>query len=142
MIKLNSEIVKLNKNQIVLDAGIGDGKLLYYLTERTKKVYGIDYNKENIKKIKIKRKNLELHHRDIIKLGYTNKFDVIFCLEVLEHIPNPNFAIRNLYTALMHNGICVISVPTNFSEKIYGTINKNYNRNNGEHISIFTKKEW
>jgi 2-polyprenyl-3-methyl-5-hydroxy-6-metoxy-1,4-benzoquinol methylase len=40
-----------------------------------------------------------------------NKFDVVLLSQVLEHIPNPQSAIKNIRTVLKSGGICVIAVP-------------------------------
>lgn len=42
----------------------------------------------------------------------TNYFDLIYCLEVLEHIEEPWIAARNLISMLKDNGILFISVPS------------------------------
>ncbi|WP_158240789.1 methyltransferase domain-containing protein [Telmatospirillum siberiense] len=38
-------------------------------------------------------------------------FDVILINHVLEHIPNDRAALRNIFTMLRPNGLCVITVP-------------------------------
>ena len=38
-------------------------------------------------------------------------FDVVFCLEVLEHCWNPIEAVKNLYQWTKDGGVCYISVP-------------------------------
>jgi len=49
---------------------------------------------------------------DITNIGYQNEsFDIIFCLHVLEHIPDDNKAISELYRVLKKEGIAVIMVP-------------------------------
>ena len=49
---------------------------------------------------------------DICKLRLKEKlWDVIFMIEVLEHIETPQAAIDNLYSALKDTGIIVLSVP-------------------------------
>jgi len=39
------------------------------------------------------------------------KFDIVFCLETLEHVWNPVNAVEILYGMLEENGVCYISVP-------------------------------
>ena len=38
-------------------------------------------------------------------------FDIVFCMEVLEHVWNPINALKNLYKYTKENGVCYISVP-------------------------------
>jgi len=40
-----------------------------------------------------------------------NKYDIIFCLEVLEHLQNPLFFMKNLKLMLRENGIIYLSTP-------------------------------
>ena len=40
-----------------------------------------------------------------------NKFDIVLLSQVLEHIPSPQSAIRNIRSVLKAGGICVIAVP-------------------------------
>ena len=57
--------------------------------------------------------DLKYGHRiiDITKLGETNEYDVILCLNVLEHVYDYRIAIDNIYNALKSNGILFLSVP-------------------------------
>ena len=49
---------------------------------------------------------------DITKLPFKKeKFDLIICFHVLEHIPNDNKAIQNLNKVLKNNGDLLIQVP-------------------------------
>jgi len=41
----------------------------------------------------------------------TIKFDIVFCLEVLEHCWNPIQVIKNLFVWVKRGGVCYISVP-------------------------------
>lgn len=45
---------------------------------------------------------------------FENRFDVILCMEILEHTENPFKVIENLYKALKPNGILYVSTPFNF----------------------------
>ena len=49
---------------------------------------------------------------DITNLPFEKeKFDLVICFHVLEHIPNDNQAINNLYNVLKTNGNLLIQVP-------------------------------
>ena len=51
-------------------------------------------------------------HHDITKLPFEeNKFDLIICFHVLEHIVHDNKAISNLYKVLKNKGNLLIQVP-------------------------------
>jgi glycosyltransferase involved in cell wall biosynthesis len=58
---------------------------------------------------------LAVEHLDLMDAkgfeAHAGKFDTIVCLNVLEHVPDPMIALRNLFTALEPGGRAVIYVP-------------------------------
>ncbi len=48
---------------------------------------------------------------DILMIPETNKYDLIICTEVLEHVPDPTAAFKKMVSLLSPNGVLVISVP-------------------------------
>jgi SAM-dependent methyltransferase len=48
---------------------------------------------------------------DITKMQDKGKWDVILCLNVLEHVYDYNLAISNLYNALKKDGMLIVLVP-------------------------------
>jgi len=58
--------------------------------------------------IDIKTKNRFL---DISKESIEREFDVIICLNVMEHIYSYETAIKNIYNGLKQGGITILSVP-------------------------------
>ena len=106
------------KNKKVMDAGCGHGILLYNLSKRGASCTGFDYSdryiketKKNFKKLNVK--NFKLIRGDLTKIHLPdNSFDIIFCLDVLEHIPSVEQAIKELKRVLKPNGRFIISAPT------------------------------
>ncbi|MCA9331810.1 class I SAM-dependent methyltransferase [Candidatus Saccharibacteria bacterium] len=49
---------------------------------------------------------------DVTKMKYRDEFDIILCLNVLEHVYDFQKAVDNIYKSLKKNGIAVIAVPT------------------------------
>lgn len=48
---------------------------------------------------------------DATTMKYANKFDLLLCLNVLEHIYDHQKALTNIYKALRKNGLLVVAVP-------------------------------
>ena len=48
---------------------------------------------------------------DATQMNYKNEFDIILCINVLEHVFNFHRAIINIYNALKPNGTAIIFVP-------------------------------
>ena len=57
--------------------------------------------------------NPEFGHKiiDVIKMNYENEFDIILCMNVLEHVYDFHKAIENLHRALKPGGTALIFVP-------------------------------
>ncbi|MHA1460161.1 MAG: class I SAM-dependent methyltransferase [Promethearchaeota archaeon] len=104
----------------VLDIGGGLGlfSLNFKLNFPESDVFILDYSQpEGIKEILTK--NLTLRIKDYIKADIQektpfdgNSFDVIFALDILEHVENPSIAIDEIMRILKKNGLLFISVPT------------------------------
>lgn len=80
----------LNKNDVVLDGGCGiKHPFKWYASKRVKKLYAVDNNKglnkfEDSSNINYKCISL----LDLTEHFEENYFDTIFCISVLEHIPD------------------------------------------------------
>lgn len=48
---------------------------------------------------------------DVTKMKFEDEFDIILCLNVLEHVYKYDKAIKNIYKALKKGGVAVIAVP-------------------------------
>jgi SAM-dependent methyltransferase len=52
-----------------------------------------------------------LYHVDLLRLGWRERWDVAFLLDVLEHIPDHEAALRQVHDALAPGGLVFITVP-------------------------------
>lgn len=48
---------------------------------------------------------------DVTRMKYINEFDIILCLNVLEHVYDYEKAIANMHQSLKKGGVLVIAVP-------------------------------
>jgi 2-polyprenyl-3-methyl-5-hydroxy-6-metoxy-1,4-benzoquinol methylase len=99
----------------VLDAGCGNGRLLEALKDKKITYLGIDNSAELIKAAKINFPGREFREADILDLNNVseNNFDHIFCLAVLQHIPDRELRVKflqNLAVRLKPAGSLVVSV--------------------------------
>jgi 2-polyprenyl-6-hydroxyphenyl methylase/3-demethylubiquinone-9 3-methyltransferase len=109
----------LSKKKI-LDLGCGGGILSETLAQEKANIMSIDSSKELIKEAKnrAKLKNLKIDYRceNIKSIKDKNiKFDIILCLEVIEHVEDFKYFIKTAFNCLGRNGIIILS-----------TINKSY----------------
>ena len=101
----------INSDLRVLDAGTGNGILLKMLSLRHQgiRLVGLDMNSQ-ISMLKIAGTAFVVG--DVRKNPFRpNTFDVIFCLDVLEHVYELNEAINELKRVLFKGGRLIVSVP-------------------------------
>ncbi len=102
------------KDEIILDAGCGNGKLSLEIAKKCKKIYGVDISRNAFAKI-IKKapKNLILKKMNIENLKFKrNFFDKIVCVETLEHVLNPKKVLKEFSRVIKRGGFLVLSYPT------------------------------
>lgn len=101
-----SAFAKNQKNKKILELGSGPlvkGKYFYstkHLFESSNKFMQSDIIKDFGHPI-----------IDITKVSYKNEFDIILCLNVLEHVYEYQKAIENMYRALKVGGKLIVVVP-------------------------------
>lgn len=110
------EITKRNPQKI-LDVGAGAGTLSFYLAGLGYKVVAVEASKiatkmakKSIKRLKL-RNNLKFFQSQIEKFNHSVSFDLVLCIEVLEHCFDDKKVLMKIYSCLPKRGVLVISVP-------------------------------
>jgi SAM-dependent methyltransferase len=99
--------------QYWLDAGCGTGTLARFLAGRKGcKVLGVDASEEMISRC-TPAPNTEFRQiPDICETGLPDaSFDGVLCSSMLEYVPDPPAALRELRRVLRPNGLLLVSVP-------------------------------
>lgn len=105
----------------ILDAGTGYGQYAYFMAKHLTpcEIKALDIKedwiidcKEFFKQRKVE--NVEFGIEDLTKINYKNEFDLIVCVDVMEHIPDDVKVFKNFYTALNENGYLLINTPSIF----------------------------
>lgn len=101
-------------NDIILDIGIGYGLYSSILIEKSKYIYGIDLNKENLY---VSKKNVDSDKFLPIfctanKLPFTNdSIDLIICIETYEHLTDGFKVLSEIHRVLKTGGHLITTVP-------------------------------
>ncbi len=97
----------------LLEAGCGSATHLTF--KRPMELVGIDISEEQLAR---NTAITERIHGDIQTYPLPlEKFDAVICWDVLEHLPKPMMALRNLFGTLRKGGILVLAFPNLISFK-------------------------
>lgn len=112
---LAKNIIPTNCNY--LDYGFGHGSMFYKLP-KTWQYFGYEiseYAKNNmIKRAKYLNINYTNYlYKQLINVRDDNKFDLITCSHVLEHLENDDEIIKLFYNKLSNKGLLLINLPIN-----------------------------
>lgn len=123
----------IKKNNVVLEVGCGSGYGASKLSNLTKEYIAIDNNLHAVEdnRRKYKRDNLIFKHTSFESYNPTRKFDIIICLQVIEHLQSPKDFIKKISFLLKPDGVCILSTPN--------AITQSYNENPYHYIE-YTKE--
>ena len=96
----------------VLDVGCGEGSLLRMLRDKGNRVFGIDASDTGRKSCLAK--GIDCAVIDISSEEFPFKdgsFDVVLCLETLEHLENPHHCVWEIKRVLKEGGLFIVSIP-------------------------------
>ena len=110
----------------IVDVGCGGGILAESMARRGADVTGIDLGAENLKAATVHAEQsaltdtLRYQHIAVETFAAENagQFDVVTCMEMLEHVPDPSAIVQACFDLLAPGGVCVLST-INRSAKSY-----------------------
>jgi len=97
----------------IIDLGCGQGIFLKLLEEKFKniKTFGVDIEPCVLEAKKFLKAKIKI--ADIRNSGFPNDFfDIVFCLDVLEHFKNLEEPIREIKRIVEPDGVLIVSLPT------------------------------
>jgi len=110
----------------LLDIGCGEGTVSLELQERGFKVYGIDFSYVAVNKAKEKGINAIEHDVDKDGIPFEDTFfDVVWAGDVVEHVFDPIFLLKEIHRVSKTNGKILMTIPNDI--------------NLGTRISVFLK---
>jgi SAM-dependent methyltransferase len=101
---------RLGRTVDVLDVGCGEMAVLGDGVADEDRYYGMDV-KKSISKPLGRYASLDLDRQELTEAFPGQKFDVIFCGEVIEHVFSPDRLLRQLASVAQPDGLIVLSTP-------------------------------
>ena len=94
------------KEKTIMEVGVGNGRVLKHLLKfKPKKIVAVDPAKSiYIAKNNNKSKKIDFVNIKGEDIKYKNKFDFVFSLGVIHHIPNYEIVCENIYKSLKKKG--------------------------------------
>lgn len=146
--KLMHSLSNINKDERILDLGIGGGLNAISMIREGFYVFGIDISKEGVTKATKRARKLNLPLRFVLADGTyipfkRETFDKVFCIEVFEHIHNNKMAISEISRVLKKQGKVCISNPIGNPSVIYPNSHGKYHVREGyteEYLESFFVK--
>ncbi len=157
-----------NRPLRVLDIGCNNGDLIFHISNMYPGYYftGVDINSCLIayanKRADFRQdKRIKFFEGDCEHLNFDSKsFDIIIITDVLEHLLNPEMAVKEIYRLLDDTGLAIISVPNgnnlfeySFMKSLKRVISSRlifkprYDKEKGDgysrgHVSMFSRRKW
>ncbi|NQU33477.1 MAG: class I SAM-dependent methyltransferase [Bacteroidetes bacterium] len=105
--------------QKILDAGSGFGQYDFYMASRNSnwQIIGLDIKEEQIADCNeffsmINLKNANFKFGDLTKLNEVDYYNMVLCVDVMEHIEEDELVFRNFHRSLKDGGMLLVSTPS------------------------------
>lgn len=137
----------IGDKKVVLDVGSANGNFAGEVVKKGNIVYGIEISKQMAKKSEKVLEEVLVGNIEELKLPWKNyKFDIILVMDVLEHLFDPEAALKKLEPKLKQNGKIICSLPNvaNWTIRL-DLLRGDFNYTNAGiletgHVRFFTKK--
>jgi len=108
-----------DKKISIYDAGSGYGQYSYFMSKHLQpcEIYSVDVKEDWIKDNKEffalqKINSVSFGVEDLTAINHKDKFDLIICVDVMEHIPDDVKVFQNYSNALKKDGYLLINTPS------------------------------
>ena len=118
------------KNKIIMEVGVGNGRVLRHMLKfKPKQIIAVD----PAKSIKVAKENNPSNKIDFLNLkaeeiNFEKKFDYVFSLGVIHHIPDHQIACQKIYNSLKKKGKFIGWVYGSEGNELYLLIFNNLRR--------------
>ena len=119
---IRSELRKLNGGGVknILDAGSGFGQYSFWMSKRFSQaeILAVDVKEEQVADCnaffnRIGKSQVKFEVGDLVTFVQPEKFDLVLCVDVMEHIEEDVQVLTNYCNSLKTGGMLLISTPSN-----------------------------
>lgn len=111
-----------------LNVGTGEGDYDHMVSQHVKRLISCDINQDDLdfaKQFNADVPNVNYEIQDAMNLSYQdNRFELLVCLEVIEHVPDSVQLVKEWARVLAPNGTAIVSFPSNRFPFTYDPINR------------------
>lgn len=147
---IDPALLSIGPSDRVIDLGCGTGRHVLELAKSPANVIGADLSRNDLR---IGRFLLEIMRRegDVRarvhwlqtageRLPFVDgAFDRVICTETLEHVDDDAVLARELVRVLKPGGILCVSVPDEYSERVFWKLSQSYRTHAGGHVRIYAR---
>lgn len=118
ILRILNKYIDFKKHNNILDIGCGSGAISLYLANKgINNILGIDISKKSIKMCTLSAEKIKLKNTRFEVMDFPNRvpritFDIVLCLEVIEHLKNDILALDKIYKLLKPGGTLILSTPS------------------------------
>lgn len=128
------------KDPEILEAGLGNGLIVWLLTQMRLKASGLDIDPAWTTHLQ-RHLGIQVYTSKFEDVNFNEKFDLIYSSHVIEHTAEPHVFFKAAYKALKKNGLFFIDTPDTAFWEITKTRWHHFStRNQFEHICLLSKQ--
>ena len=154
MLTVDFEQFPVGPGDRVLDMGCGGGRHAFSLYKRGADVVALDLSFEDLVEVKTMFTAIELEGQapegasaatvrgSAYDLPFEDEsFDRVIAAEILEHLPEDERAMAELFRVLKPGGLLAVTVPRWLPEKVNWALSDDYHEVEGGHVRIYKGSE-